>query len=548
MSSPPNLVYVRTTFTGDAVDAASFYFPQPVNYLGNLWIHLVSPGMLGAGTHTSSVKFEMCLDSMCEQPVSGSPHLVNVTYVITGSTFPGTQVTWSQNSLTGATITTAETGTPRIPLKVTVTNMPAGGLWVRNLPSTNGIITGAELKKSDVNGHTGKATADFDVYLKPPAALGSGKFNDSMDIDLCFDSACANPVPASKYTVSQNLFIPATEGLEFTRRELPATTSAIGVTWSAANQKLYVATNLSSLKILEMDPLTMATTSSAELETGIGSIRIGAMAVSPDGSKLFVASRRQHFVYRLTLPSLTQDKAISLGDWGSYPIIASDLVTIAGQPESFIVATATNNDTDNGVFVYDDETPRANFVPKNPAQSFGPPRRLIPAATAGTYFSQNYGPSFPQTNTMDLLTVDANGITTTSSMPTGHQFYYSKPVRIGAKMYTTNGRILDAASGAEIGLLPGFGSFVAKGMVGDEARGYLYVWTDVGVTDYILKYDVISEELLAYAPVYGGPVFGGGSGSSMAWWGDEGVAITDGAQILVLSGPFFSTYRGEPTQ
>lgn len=547
LSNAPGVVYIGTTIEGPVVDAAAFLFPNATtNSSGNLGFVLVSPGMLRAGTYTSRVTFEMCPDPMCDVHFVGSPKVIDVTYVISGGAFPNTQVVWTEQNLSGATLTTAETNSPHKVVKVAVSDMPFEGLWVRRSPSSTGMITGAGFSQTTVNNQTGSASGQYDVELKPPAALGSGIFTDTMDFDLCFDATCANPVPGSSHTLSLNLLIPATEGLEFTRKEMPSSTLATGVTWSAANQKLYVATNFIDCKVVEVDPVTLATNPSGAIETCGASRRLGPMAVSQDGSRLFAASRDGHFVYRLQLPSLALDKAVSLGDWMTYPRMAADLAPVAGAPLSFVVAETANN-SHVGVFVYDDETPRANSVPKDPAQAFEPPRWLVPAATAGMFLSQSYGPSFPQSNTMDVLTLDADGITTTASTPTGHQLSYPKPVRVGAKLFTNDGKILDAASGTVMGTLPLFGSTVAYGMVADDARAYLYVWTVYNQKEYILKYDAVSEEVLAFAPVYGGPVFPPGT-RSLTLWGDNGLALTDGAQALVFSGDYFSTYRGEPTQ
>lgn len=65
--------------------------------------------------------------------------------------------------------------------------------------------------------------------------------------------------------------------------------------------------------------------------------------------------------------------------------------------------------------------------------------------------------------------------------------------------------------------------------------------------DLILSYDISTLKLLAFAEVYGVPVFPVGAERTMTLWGTEGVALTDGSQLVVLSGAFFSTYRGEPT-
>jgi hypothetical protein len=245
-----------------------------------------------------------------------------------------------------------------------------------------------------------------------------------------------------------------------------------------------------------------------------------------------------------------QDLTVPLGDFSpSAPNWASDLATIAGQPQSLVIAVAHNNGH-GGVFVYDNATVRPTSVPTNPAQVFEYPRWLVPAATAGTFISQSYGPSVPKVNNMELLTLGAGGISTTGSTASASGLIIgTKPQRAGTNLYTFDGKILDATTGALLGTLPGLGSTTPYAALADEAHGRVFIWTVVNQREMILSYDAATLKLLAYAAVYPGSNSPTGYvGKSMALWGSDGVALTTGSELILLSGPFFTTYRGEPTQ
>jgi hypothetical protein len=122
-----------------------------------------------------------------------------------------------------------------------------------------------------------------------------------------------------------------------------------------------------------------------------------------------------------------------------------------------------------------------------------------------------------------------------------------KPAHAGNELFTTLGQVIDATTGMQVGTLPRPNSYVAHAVLADAARGRVYLWTSVDTREYILSYDMLTRELLALAPVYPGPGFGSASFPRMILWGTEGVALTNGTHLIVLSGPFFSTYRGEPT-
>src|SRR5690606_22431978 len=129
----------RVTFPGAAVSGAVVNMSTPQQGAVQLW--LKEPASLAAGTHHSTVQVQVCFDSACTLQPAGSPHTIDVTYVITGSSHPATRLSWSEGPVSGANMNTAETRTPRIQLTTFGTYMPPEGLYIRYAESASGLIT-----------------------------------------------------------------------------------------------------------------------------------------------------------------------------------------------------------------------------------------------------------------------------------------------------------------------------------------------------------------------------------------------------------------------
>jgi hypothetical protein len=146
-------------------------------------------------------------------------------------------------------------------------------------------------------------------------------------------------------------------------------------------------------------------------------------------------------------------------------------------------------------------------------------------------------------NALERLSVDASGIHVDSSITLpldrnvgGH------PLRVDNKLYHSLGSILDATTGEVLGTIPMPPNSTAPIAVLPDARNRrLFVWVQVRGAPVMVSYDLDTLQILAYLPMD----FGSGS---MVLWGNEGVAITNGSSVTLLSGPFFSSYRGEPRQ
>ena len=96
-----------------------------------------SPSQLGVGTASATVVLNVCSDSACTQPVSGSPITISVTYLITPDpTF------YFPQPVTGFQATTSETTAQTASLEFIIQNVPLSGLWIVITQPPGGFITG----------------------------------------------------------------------------------------------------------------------------------------------------------------------------------------------------------------------------------------------------------------------------------------------------------------------------------------------------------------------------------------------------------------------
>lgn len=532
---PAGGLWYRATTTGKVVLNAAASWPDWPNVSqGHLELTIRPPSTLGAGTHPDQFQIEFCADPQCNWIVPDSQATIYVDYEVTGSANPTVTVDWSQTAITGAQLVTTETRAPQLTLTLDPSEDVHDGVFGRHSESATGLITHvvetSVAHGSQLDSHRGR----YEIFLKPPATLGSGVFTDTMQFRACFDPACVNPVPDSEYEVRVEVVVLASEGTDFTRQ----TVSAAGtrdVVWSEANQLLYVSTTWSNEhRLVEVDPVTATTLPGPALDAQ----DLHRLAVTPDGSYLYAGSSSQPFVLRFALPSLAPDLSVFLGDSGlSTPYAVTDLQTLATQPRSFVVAVNSRS-SNAGVYVFDDATARPESVQPLPSQTFEQERWLVPGPTPDTFYSQLHGQSFPPVNNFELLTAGAGGINKSSSTPTGYETFYSRPARAGERMFTNNGAVLDAATGEVVGQVEGLGTTLAYAVAADEDRNRLYVWWSQDNGKLLLVHDLATLEQVAIVPVYDGPNRPGGHANKrIATWGDNGLALVDGTQLILLSGP-----------
>ena len=540
-------IWHRVTYTGQAVSTSDVVFDSPQS--GHLHVVMFIPGQLGAGTYTSSVRVEICTDSTCSTQMTGSPFTVSVSYTVTGSAIPTTKVSWGGLYTIEKELSASQTTPVEEALGFTVQNLPPAGLWVRRRRPSDGIITGATLGTVSFERTGASVTASFKVSMAPPAALGSGIHAGSMEFITCFDSACARPVPDGGRTLNVELAVFAEAPAQFTRRVVTPTRGATDVAWSQANGALYALSSLpvttTGADVLQVDPATGVIGHSLTLS----GVKLGKVAVSDDGTRLFYSSQADRIdaliadarIHRLKLPELVEEAQIVLDpstDFAFGRTVVTDMVAMPGTSDSVVASIGLYEHF--GVHAYDavrkpDGVPRVSvgweaerFFSRGPAPDI--------------LYSLRHYPLPPFNGAVEKLQMDGNGIRVIQSFPVSID---SREVQYGGgRLFFLDGRVLDADTGAVAGQLP---KILRLGrpdaLVVDEAHSRVFVISN----DWLLSYDMNSYKLLAFAKLGVSNQRATFDHRIMKLWGSDGVAVVDGTNLIIMSGPFFSTYEGMPT-
>jgi hypothetical protein len=231
---------------------------------------------LGAGTFQGSVQISVCADAACAQPISGSPATINVIYVINAGAQPPASFTVQQGpAAITSPLFTSQTTAILDDFSFYVTNLPSSGLWLQVTQPANGLVTSAASQA-----FTGP-TAVIGLTLKSPAALGPGLYNSSVSFSLCYDSACADPVPGNPVTEPLVFTVSATAGLEFTSRSI-SLPGVSALAWDAAQQQLYATTSAGGSpadSLVQVDPASGAVGSALALPVALTQLADQMMAV-----------------------------------------------------------------------------------------------------------------------------------------------------------------------------------------------------------------------------------------------------------------------------
>jgi hypothetical protein len=210
-------VYLSASATGDAVAAASWdtgsTSPDPL-----LLVTFPSPGAT-ARTRTGTVTIDACLDFDCARPLTGSPFLVPVTYVVDSTlvALPSSvAATWTRGDPAPllAPVTLSESGVIGGTATPTITWGDATG-WLAaataSIPGTSALtltpdglaagVHGASIRYTSLTGETSDVTVSLTV-LEPVIA--------STPAALTFAGFIGQPPPAAQAVSLANGGVPVT--------------------------------------------------------------------------------------------------------------------------------------------------------------------------------------------------------------------------------------------------------------------------------------------------------------------------------------------------
>ncbi len=175
----------------------------------------------------------ICTDAQCTHPI-GISQIVNVTYVVTGSPIPSTQVELPVSSVTMEAATSSTT-----PATAAVT------LSTNGLPPYGAYVFATVLGKSAVSATNFQSNLDgtgtLTLTSKLPASLGSGVYSDSVQVQVCFDAACSKPAAHFPQVMQVTYVVDASVGIDFTQQAVPGEVADLA--YSPVRARIYATAN-----------------------------------------------------------------------------------------------------------------------------------------------------------------------------------------------------------------------------------------------------------------------------------------------------------------
>jgi hypothetical protein len=554
VSNPPtSALTTKITYTGEPIAAASVTLPTTGT--GYLTVAFADPSRFGAGSFSLTVTLQVCIDTNCAQSITGAPANVTINYTVSGDALPPVSfydvppdTFFSSNT----SITAPQTATASFFIK----NVPAAGLYLRLSQPQGGFIT--DVTSSDGEDSLGQIDLTVNLTLKSPASLGSGFFQSSAFISICYDQACNNPVAGSPVTLPVTYEVFLTQGKEYSL----AVASNLGISdfgYDPTNQQLYVATlpdyPLSSTgAVLQIDPTTGNTVAQLAM-----SDTLTTLAVSDDGGFLYTGSKNNPTIYRLTLPGLEQDITIPLGTsttWsGTEPLVAGQIAVTPGAAHNFAVALAhaSGSDRSQGIALFQDATELPQTIA--PLGDYTNVDSLAWGATSETLYASRLSIQAPYDEEIDTLTASSTGLSLQSSTkaPQATEAVGQISYDTG-KIYATSGVVRNAASGAVVGNIALPDQFEQSSVPsqilcitpdGKNSRVFVLIHDLQSSHALLLAYSLPNLTLQSMIDL-GYDSFNVAVTTRMKLWGTQGVAFNrNGLQIL--SGSFLARGPGDVT-
>ena len=362
----------------------------------------------------------VCSDAQCSKPIAGSPQSVAVTYTVTGNAVPNAEISFTggpSQVLEAPTSGTAASGTVRI----TSNGLPPYGAYVFTSIGSGAAVASATVQ-SNLDG-----SATLTVTTKPPASVGSGIYNDTVQVKVCYDSACTEQATGTPLTVKVLYVVDASPGVDFTQTSVAAEVS--GMAWNPTTQRIYATANSDTGGIAHSLLVINPATASVEQVVSLGSeVFPTSIAITDDGQYAYIISQIGQ-VLRVDIGTLTIDETIN--------VYAYEIKTVPGEPNSFVIETS-----DPKLIIYDGTTPRPQNSFTGPLESnilftFG--------ADASTVYAYNPTVISP---TMYALSLSANGFSTTQTTPNVDldTTYLADILYANGLVYTPTGSVYNPAT------------------------------------------------------------------------------------------------------
>jgi hypothetical protein len=199
--------------SGSSAGIATIDFVASSTSQGTLIIDFRAPSSLQNNTYTDTITLRVCPDDQCASEIRGSPATVTTSYVVSGD--GPSSVTLDRDTIQVAANTNEQFGRTET-ARLTLSAAPASGIYVQENHSSNGI-------EGVSSGAYFGTSADVSITFAPTQQLGTGSFNDTVNLTVCYDPSCVRQVNGSPFTISTTLSVgvaaePGLPQLEVTSR------------------------------------------------------------------------------------------------------------------------------------------------------------------------------------------------------------------------------------------------------------------------------------------------------------------------------------------
>lgn len=361
---PDDGLFVELEFSDNGISSADFF--QSSESAASMELLFKTPSTLGRGSYTDQVRVTACYDESCNERVSGSPALLQVTYIVE----PVTTMTLDRSTVfTGATV--GGQPPPLESIRVSFDVVPPRGVFasleVEEFSSTASIESAELVELSPTERR-------IDIRWKDPDELGESDKGARISVDACYDNPCTDPVVNGKQsfnTVYRVSRLPISSARRFDL-------GARDMVFDPVAGLIYLALPSTAPAhpgtLAAFDPIQGQITASV---TAGGEPRL--VAVSDDGSLAYVGLSGVDQIRRFSAPALTPDLSINLPPLTGPPDRRGpeQIAVAPGAPRTLAVSD------EGAVTIYDDATLR------NGASGPRPANTVVWGATDHILYSSN---------------------------------------------------------------------------------------------------------------------------------------------------------------
>jgi hypothetical protein len=346
---------------------------------------------------------------------------------------------------------------------------------------------------------------------------------DYTDVDLPRTASVTVHTPGGGTSAAREMTLRALGAASFTSvRSLPF--PARDIVYDGMRNRIYASLDSTAgaraNTVVAIDPVTGEVTASVSV-----GVQPGVLALSDDGTTLWVAVNGTRQVRRLALPSLTPGTVFSIGDG---PLEVGDMKVMPNRAGTVAVSLRSTCCTPRyeGVAIYDDGVRR----PRTDDGGTGP--NTIAFDETGTLL---YGLSNEGTAAFYTLRVQSDGVVVTRQTPGLLSGGYDRMQYAGGRAYSFGAPIADATRHWEIGRFS---------EIGNPTSMALDTWTGRAFyVDLSSGRDLKVMDINTFVPLGSIPLTVGESQhpalttERLVRWGTDGLALSDGRQIHLLTTP-----------